>query len=478
MRLAEAAVILLALCASACAVPLTPAYTITKETRAIEFVPGAAPSLRIHFAFVLENSGTSTLNFIEANFPDPREFGRKDLQITLDGREVQAEALPPEYQPDNPLALRIPLDPAWHRGQKRALTIDYVLSSPGGTGASIGIGPDNFHLGSRGWSLVLEPPRHVLAPFPRRPDKMDYTVRVPSSFLLLARGALKQRKNVAGEVEYRFELRKREPPPYVVAGRYLTNGNESGGVVFWTLRPLGQELEPAAKELTSAWETLKTDFGPLDVRGNAPHIVAAPELREHLAGEPGPAAASFPGGALVNPEAIALGIDSAAFLEIAAHGLAHNWFGSEIYPNRFAAIGMGEGLPDYATIVIDEARSGQDARRRRIAEYLHRYDEACKHATEKPLGLTMLSDPIEQRRIALAKAPLFFVALEDSYGEAPVREGLRQLVTIMRGQQAGYNELRSALENTTGKDLAVPFGQWLYQKGIPGDFRKRYEAEN
>ena len=37
---------------------------------------------------------------------------------------------------------------------------------------------------------------------------------------------------------------------------------------------------------------------------------------------------------------------------------------------------MGEGLPEYATIVIDEARNGPDARHKRVTEYLRRYDEA------------------------------------------------------------------------------------------------------
>jgi len=468
--------ILFLLCACSCAVPLAPGYRITKETRAIEFVAGARPSLRIRFDYTLQNSGTTPLEFMDCNFPDPREFGRSGLRVMLDGREVRPEALPEELRPDNPLTLRIPFAQRWERGQSRRLEIDYTLNSPREMGSSIGIGSDNFHLGSRGWSAVPQPPRHVLAPFPRRPAKMQYTVRVPADFLILARGSMNGRKKLGDEMEYRFELRKGELPPYVVAGRYIPTGSDSTGAVLWTLRALQGDPAPAMKELAEAWETLRKAFGPLDVKVRAPHIVESPELREHVSGETGPTAASFPGGALVNPAALALGIDSAGFLDTAAHGLAHNWFGSEMYPNRFAAIGMGEGLPDYATIVIDEARNGAAARRTRIAEYLRLYDNACRRADEKPLGVTMLTDPPGQRRIALAKAPLFFVALEDRYGEAPVREGLRRLVTIMRGEQAGYNELRSALEYATGKDMSEPFGRWLYQKGVPDDFRARYGA--
>jgi hypothetical protein len=201
-------------------------------------------------------------------------------------------------------------------------------------------------------------------------------------------------------------------------------------------------------------------------------------LRAHIVGEEGPAAASFPGGALVNSEALALGISSEAFLEKVTHALAHNWFGNELYPTSDAAIGMGEGLPDYATIVIDEARNGSAARQQRVSGLLRAYDNALKQAAEKPLGVTTMLDPPAQRRIALAKAPLFFIALEDAYGEAPVRAGLNRMVTLLRGREVGYDDLRAALEESTGKNLAELFRIWLYGKGIPKVFRERYETAN
>ena len=141
-----------------------------------------------------------------------------------------------------------------------------------------------------------------------------------------------------------------------------------------------------------------------------------------------------------------------------------------------AAVGMGEGLPEYATIVIDEARNGADARRKRVTEYLRRYDAARSGATETPLGATMIGDALGPRRIALAKAPLFFVALEDACGETPMRTGLTRLLAVQRGREAGYADLRAALEESTNRDLAGMFRLWLNGKGIPEDFRRRYQG--
>jgi aminopeptidase N len=74
----------------------------------------------------------------------------------------------------------------------------------------------------------------------------------------------------------------------------------------------------------------------------------------------------------------------------------------------------------------------------------------------------------------LAKAPLFYIEMEDACGEAPVRAGLAHMVASMRGQQVDYHILRSVLEESTGRDLAKLFREWLDQKGIPANFRGRY----
>ena len=96
---------------------------------------------------------------------------------------------------------------------------------------------------------------------------------------------------------------------------------------------------------------------------------------------------------------------------------------------------------------------------------------------EKSIITTMLYDPFVQRRMAAAKAALFLISLEDAYGEAPVRSGLAQVVALLRGKEVGFNDLRAALEQTTGKNLAEPFRVWLYRTGVPQDFRDRYAAE-
>jgi hypothetical protein len=468
------------LSSSACTVPLAPGYRILKETRELQFVAGQNPGLQIRGTFTLANVGTTELKFIDVVFPDEKAFGRRNLRARMDGRDAPLSQLPEENRQDAPHTLRLALDPPWEQKQKRTLDIEYTLSSPEDSGERITLAESSFQLGFRGWFPVLRPPKHVLAPFPKRPDKTIVSIRVPQDFLVLSRGAPTGPKQQGGDVEHRFLLRNDDLAPYVVAGRYSesTSRGKSDSAIFWTLNPLEEDPTAPGERLAAAWNVLQTDFGPIDKNIRVPRVVECPGLHAHIAGEEGPAAASFPGGALVNSEALALGIGSEVFIGKVTHALAHNWFGGALYFNSATAIGMGEGLPDYATIVIDEARIGVAARQQRISRFLGEYNEALKQTVEIPLGLTSLLDPPEQRRVAMAKAPLFFAALEDAYGEAPVRAGLNRLVTLLRGQEVGYDDLRAALEESTGKNLAETFRTWLFGKGILSEFSARYKSAN
>ena len=457
--------------------PLAPGYRIVNQSREAAFVSGEPAEVRIESKYTLENSGTTDLSFLDVAFPAAKPYGREGLRVEVGGKEVTPTELPEEDQSSQPNTVRIPLESSWKRSERREVSISYAFRSPANPGVAIAIGGENFHLSSRGWQPLPQPPKHVLSPYPHRPDRASYTVRVPSNFLVLARGTLAGREQQGNETEYRFALQKGDLAAFIVAGHYVASSPESNketGPIFWTFQPLKENPVPAIERISSAWTVLEKSFGPLDKHILAPHIVESANLTDHVTGEPGAAAVAFPGGALVNAQALALGINSDDFIERATHALAHNWFGDEVFFARDAAVGMGEGLPEYATVVVEEAQKGEPGRRERANRYLTLYDRLAKEARETPLGVTMITDPPAQRRIAVAKAPLFFIALEDMCGEEPMRRGLRQMVTLLRGQETSYDALRATLEESCGKNLAQPFRVWLNDPGIPSDFRARY----
>jgi hypothetical protein len=466
--------IALLVCVSGCAVALAPGFRIAKETRAVHFLPGPTPALSVEVDFTLQNTGTSELNFIDVRLPSKRDTGRTNLHVKVDGREIMPEPLlNTSEQPD---AVRIAFKKPWKRKENRKLSFAYELRAPADFPSYVTVGPNSFHLGLRGWAPQLQPYKYVLTTYPSRPARIEYVVRVPKGFLVLAGGSRKGQKNYGNEVDYRYEVRGADLGAFVVAGRYAkwpaNVGHDS--VSFWTTQPLVGSATQSAKQVADIWKTLTSDFGVFDKHIRAPHVIESAGVRNEIAGDGAPAAVSVPGGALLNPAAFELGIDSPQFLQTVSTALARNWFDEEVLPSAEAEIGMGEGLPEYTSIVTDEARNGRQARRQLIYEYLRRYDAAVKAASETPIASTTADSPLPQRRIALAKAPLFYIEIEDACGEKQVRAGLAHMLTSMRGQEVDYNVLRSVLEESTGRQLGKIFREWLYRKGISGNFRARY----
>ncbi len=462
------------LCSSGCVVSLTPAYRVTKESNKIEFLSGQTPGLQLTASYTLENYGTTVLPFIDVALPNAARYGIKDLLIKVDGHPVTAPPASEGAPEGQATKSRIAFDPGWNPKQRRDVVIEYTFRAPEGSQTRVGVDAASFYLISPGWLPGLQSPNHALSSLPADADRSTYSVQIPVDFLVRSPGKPRGRKENQGMVEYRFELRKDDLKPYLVAGQYVTTSSKrrEGGAIFWTFDPLKEDPAVAEQQIASVANILQKNFGPLGKSDLVVHIVES--SRPHAAGSDEPMATPFPAGVLVNSQALALGINSPHFSKLVASGLAHSWF-PDMNPLPDSLIGIEEGLPEYAHIVVDEALEGQAMRRQLVLKFLKEYREACREAVEKPLISTTLQDPLEQRRIALAKAPLFFIALEDSYGEEPVRRALTQIRSLLRGQEVGYPDIRAALEGVTNKDLAPMFRTWVYNVGIPAELQEKYQ---
>jgi hypothetical protein len=461
-------------CSSGCVVSLTPAYRVTKESNKIEFLSGQTPGLQLTASYTLENYGATVLPFIDVALPNAARYGIKDLLIKVDGHPVTAPTASEGRQAGQAAKFRIPFDPGWNPKQRRDVVIEYTFSAPEGSQARVGVDAVSFYLISPGWLPALQAPNYGLSSLPADTDRSIYSVQIPVDFLVLSSGKPRGRRKNQGMLEYRFEWRKGDLKPYIVAGRYVATSSKrrEGGAIFWTSDPLKEDPAVAEQQIASVANILQKNFGPLGKSDLVVHSVESSS--PHAAGSDEPMATPFPAGVLVNSQALALGINSPKFSKLVASGLAHSWF-PDMNPLPDSLIGIDAGLPEYADIVVEEALDGQAMRRQLVFKYLKQYREACSEAVEKPLISATLQDPVEQRRIVLAKAPLFFIALEDAYGEEPVRRALTQIRSLLRGQEVTYPDIRAALEGVTNKDLAAMFRTWVYNGGIPAEFQEKYQ---
>lgn len=473
-----AALLVACLLVTGCAVPLGPGFFPEKQSYEVRLVTEPAPRFHVRAVYRLRNTGDRPLDFLEAVLPDVSSAGRSGLHVLIDGSEVVVQT-PADAQARS---IQIPFSPPWPRKQRHELVIEYDLAPAAPGHAGISVESTSAHLRHTDWFPRLMPPEHLFARH-RPPDRVQLSVFVPPGFLALAGGKPKGTRRSDGGTEYRFELDEgQDLGPFVVAGRYAETRIETAGsdVIFWTLQPLDPEAaRQAAIRIAGDYETYATVFGRLKRRHDTLWIA---ETRARLTPHPGraedsPAGIGFPDGALLNSRAFGLGVTSGTFLDLVGHELAHSWFGLLVNASPDAEVILSEALAEYATVVAAEAREGDAARRHQAALLLRWYDEHRANYADKPLVALRPGDPWEQRVFGYSKGALFFLALEDEIGKDAVRRGLARFVHALQLDEAGFHELRSAMEGEAGRDLADFFRTWLNRPGIPDAFRARYEVK-
>lgn len=469
--------VLVLLSLAGCAVPLGPGYQIERQQTELRYV-AAPPQLQLRATYRLRNIGNREISFIEAELPSERLYGRQSLRVRVDGREVAVQPAPTSQDAGSPV--RIPFD-AWPQNRRRDLVIEYTLAPPPPGRANLAVTGESFHVRDAAALPLLLPPKAGIIKRGKPVQEAGLDIFAPSEFRVLSGGHSHGSRKGTNEIETRVAFRPGDYQSFVVAGRYQEQTVQAGKVtvLFWTFEPLDpQRAQAAAGRIAAAFRTYQTTFGPL--WKNPPpirFIEVSSSLTRRTAGAGDPAAVALPAGALLNHAAFALGVSSDAFLDLVEHELAHTWFGETVSPWPRTEPVLGEGLAEYAKVVAAEARSGDAERRHQAGLLLRWFDESRKQAADPPLLQIGADDPYEQRVFGYTKGALFFLALEDRYGKDNVRRALAHMVASLRGSEVGYAELRAALEIEAKQSLADFFRLWLDGKGIPEDFRARYEQK-
>jgi hypothetical protein len=459
--------LLLLLCAtllSACAVPLGPGYTVQKQQVAARWT--GTPELAVRGAYRIENTGQGPLDYIEVTLPP--ESRRSGLQVSLNGSPVAT-------QPADELApagtVRIPISPALPQKKRRELVIEYRLA---GSAGDVSAKP-SFYLETRGWYPVLREREGLFGSGGAPPEKWDLRVTAPRDFLVHASGQPRGRRRRGDTVEHRFRQRRgHDFEPYVVAGRYHEYRATFQGVavIMWMAETLAESTVRSIQERVGRCiRQYSTTFGsPWDSAAvRIVHIATGLKL-EHPN-----ARGTFPDGVLLfsAPESAFAGDVNDLWRELDER-LVLLWFFHGVTATPDAQLLFYEGLPPYGASIVTEAHRVTSERAMLASARLRLYEDAGGQEQEPRLFLNEADASPKRVAYARAKAPLFFLALEDRYGKEAVRNALARIVASLRGRQFNTNDLRVAIHLETGEDPAEFFRQWLNQPGIPEEFRQRY----
>jgi aminopeptidase N len=156
---------------------------------------------------------------------------------------------------------------------------------------------------------------------------------------------------------------------------------------------------------------------------------------------------------------------------IFVHELAHQWFGWQVACTDFNDFWLNEGIATFLTGAFKEERWGAAAHAREVRVWLegsakvHREGRDASLSRSRP-GHPALPSPkdseLPPRGITYSRGALVLQKLRRELGEKIFWAGLRSYFARRSWNSARTEDLRSAFEAVSGKDLRPFFERWVY----------------
>jgi len=155
---------------------------------------------------------------------------------------------------------------------------------------------------------------------------------------------------------------------------------------------------------------------------------------------------------------------------VVAHEIAHQWFGDSVTESTWSDLWLSEGFATYFAGLFIQKNDGEDQFREYMLDAAQRYFNFEKRASfpihdTETTDLMGLLNPNNYE-----KGAWVLHMLRMQLGDEAFFKGLRNYYNDYREKNATTEDLRAALEKSSGKDLKQLFARWVYGAGHP-----RYE---
>jgi aminopeptidase N len=153
--------------------------------------------------------------------------------------------------------------------------------------------------------------------------------------------------------------------------------------------------------------------------------------------------------------------------DVVAHEIAHQWFGDSVTESTWADLWLSEGFATYFAGLFIEKHESEMAFREYMSDAATRYfayekqHNAPIHDTETQ-DLMKLLNPNNYE-----KGAWVLHMLRERIGDEAFFKGLRDYYDAHRDANATTEDLRRALEKTSGRNLKEFFARWIYGAGHP-----------
>ena len=163
--------------------------------------------------------------------------------------------------------------------------------------------------------------------------------------------------------------------------------------------------------------------------------------------------------------------------EVVAHEIAHQWFGDSVTESTWADLWLSEGFATYFAGLFIEKYEGADPFRDYLRNQASRYFAYEKQRNapihdEETQDLMRLLNPNNYE-----KGAWVLHMLRKRLGDEVFFRGLRAYYLAHREANATTEDLRTALERASGKDLKDFFARWVYGTGHP-QYQLQWKSKN
>jgi aminopeptidase N len=157
-------------------------------------------------------------------------------------------------------------------------------------------------------------------------------------------------------------------------------------------------------------------------------------------------------------------------VEVIAHEIAHQWFGDSVTESTWSDLWLSEGFAQYFAGLFLQRYEGEATFQSYMKKQAEEYFSFEKQ-TRKPIHDTETEDLFKLLNANnYQKGAWVLHMLRAELGDEQFFRGLRLYYEAHRNATATSEDLRNALEKTSGRDLKPFFASWIYGAGHP-----RYE---
>lgn len=154
-------------------------------------------------------------------------------------------------------------------------------------------------------------------------------------------------------------------------------------------------------------------------------------------------------------------------VEVTAHEIAHQWFGDSVTEATWADLWLSEGFATYFAGLFVERYDGKTAFRDYMKGKATAYF-AYEKEHRTPIHDTNTEDLFELLNgNNYEKGSWVLHMLRGLMGDEAFFRGLRDFYQTHQGSTATTEDLRAALEKSSGMDLKDFFARWVYASGHP-----------